>query len=383
MANLYKFAMGKERGESMGYGIKENILRLENTSYAKEVFLAKEEDQYIDCSNGINPLGVSEKVKEEFKSISSKMVNGYSKSSLDVRRAIVDYWSDLCKLDKDQIALGDGSIEIIYKINKLFIDSRSKVLGYAPQFSDYVDDIRSYGSTYECNYMNIDNNYKFMADEYLDRMNSSYKIFYLDNPNNPTGQLIDISHIRAIVEKARNLNRPIIIDEAYGDFIANENSAVGLVDEFDNLMVIRTFSKGLGLAGLRAGYLIASPMIIENYLKIANPFEMNNVARHLTIAAMKDRDFMRLSRSKLKAYKRKFIDSLEKLIVLETEASIPIMTLMHPDKEVDLEALLLEHDILSIAGEGFMGLGKNFVRIVLIEDIDLLIDAFKKLEMEI
>ena len=140
----------------MGYGIKENILNLQKSSYAKEVFLDKEESQYIDCSNGINPLGVSEEVKKEFKNISLKMVNTYSKSSRDVRLAIVDYWSDVCKIDENQIVLGDGSIEILYKINKLFIDSQSKILGYAPQFSDYIDSVRSYGSTYECTYMDID-----------------------------------------------------------------------------------------------------------------------------------------------------------------------------------------------------------------------------------
>lgn len=367
----------------MGYGIKENILNLQKSSYAKEVFLDKEESQYIDCSNGINPLGVSEEVKKEFKNISSKMVNTYSKSSRDVRLAIVDYWSDVCKIDENQIALGDGSIEILYKINRLFIDSQSKILGYAPQFSDYIDSVRSYGSTYECTYMDIDNNYKFLAEKYIDMMSEDYKLFYLDNPNNPTGQLIDIADIRKVVKKAKSLNKPIIIDEAYGDFIDNKNSAICLVNEFDNLMVLRTFSKGLGLAGLRAGYLVSSQMILENYLKLTNPFEMNNIARHLTIFAMKDRDFMRDSRSKLRVYKRKFINSLTKLVVLETEMAVPIITLMHPDKDVDLEALLFKYDILSISGKGFMGLGKNFVRIVLIEDIDRLIDVFKKVEIEI
>lgn len=367
----------------MVYGIKENILSLKKTSYAKEVFLDKEESEYIDCSNGINPLGVSEEVKKEFKNISSKMVNAYSKSSIDVRLAIVDYWSDVCKIDESQIALGDGSIEILYKINKLFIDNKSKILGYAPQFSDYVDDVKSYGTTYECTYMNIDNNYKFIAQEYMDLMKADYKLFYLDNPNNPTGQLIDIGDIREIVEKAKSLNRAIIIDEAYGDFIDNKNSAISLVNEFDNLMVLRTFSKGLGLAGLRAGYLVSSDVIIENYLKVTNPFEMNNIARHLTIFAMKDKDFMRDSSTKLRVYKRKFINSLEKLVVLETEMAVPIITLMHPDRDVDLEALLFKHDILSISGEGFAGLGKNFVRIMLIEDIDRLIDVFKKVEIEI
>lgn len=367
----------------MEYGIKVDILNLEKSSYAKEVILPKDESEYIDCSNGINPLGVSKGVIECLKDITPHMVNAYSKSSIDVREAIVDYWSDICSINENQIVLGDGSIEIIYKVNKLFIDNNSKVLGYCPQFSDYIDDIKSYGCQYECNYMDIDNNYKFVPKDYIDMMNDDYKMFYIDNPNNPTGQLIDISSIRDIVQKAKDLNRPIIIDEAYGDFIDNIHSAICLINEFDNLIVLRTFSKGLGLAGVRAGYMVASKAITENYLKITNPFEMNNIARHLCIAAMKDEDFMRDCSYKLAIYKNKFMDSLKKLLVLETESAVPIITLMHPDMDVDLEALLFKYDVLSISGEGFRGLGKNFVRLMIIEDIDSLIDVFKRIELEI
>lgn len=366
----------------MEYGIKENILNLEKTSYAKEVELSKE-IKYIDCSNGINPLGVSQEVKRCLEKIPVEMVNTYSKSSLDLRKAISEYWSDVIDIDTDKIVLGDGSIEIIYKLNKLFIGEDSKVLGYAPQFSDYVDDVVSYGATYEFDFMSEESNYKFNLTAYISKMNENHTMFYIDNPNNPTGQFIDIRSIREIVKKAKELNKPIIIDEAYGDFVAKDDSAITLINEFDNLMVLRTFSKGLGLAGIRAGYLITSKTIAENYLKITNPFEMNNIARYLSIAALKDRNFMKDCSDKLSIYKTKFVDSLEKLIVLETHHSVPIIAMMHPDKDVDLEALLLKYNVLSIAGASFKGLGKNFVRLLIVEDIDGLIEVFKKIEMEI
>lgn len=365
----------------MDYGIRKDILNLDKTSYAKEIELSKD-IEYIDCSNGINPFGVSKEVIKCLKDIPVEIVNTYSKSSLDLRKSIKNYWSEISKIDEDQIVLGDGSIGIIYKINKLFIDNHSKVLGYCPQFSDYIDDIETYGATYQCNFMSMDNNYKFMVEEYLEKMNEDYKMFYIDNPNNPTGQVIDIASIRRIVEKARNLNRPIIIDEAYGDFIDMDNSAISLINEFDNLMVIRTFSKGLGLAGVRAGYLITSNTIAQNYLKISNPFEMNNIARYLAMAALKDKNFIEECKDLLSNNKRKFIESLSKLLVLETDLSVPILTIMHRDKNIDLQALLFKYNVLSIPGEGFIGLGKNFVRIVIVKDVDRLIDIFKRIEKE-
>lgn len=365
----------------MYYGIRKEILDLSKTSYAKEVDLSKD-IEYIDCSNGINPLGLSKSVLKKLENIPVDIVNLYSKSSLDLRKSIIDYWKDISQINKEEIALGDGSIGIIYKINKLFMDKNSKVLGYCPQFSDYIDDIKTYHAIYECTYMDEKNNYKFILDEYLEKMNKTYKLFYIDNPNNPTGQLIDIGDIKKIAQKAKELNRPLIIDEAYGDFIAKKNSAISLINDFDNIMIIRSFSKGFGLAGLRAGYLVSSKTIIENYLKTSNPFEMNNVGRYLAQAALEDKNFMEECRQVLSENKKRFIESLNKLLVLETHLSVPILTIMHRDKEVDLQALVFKYNILSIAGKGFIGLGKNFVRIVIIKDIDTLIDVFKRIERD-
>lgn len=367
----------------MEYGLKKDILNMSKTSYANDKQLPKDISDYIDCSNGINPLGVSEQVKDHLANIPLSVINTYAKSSLDLREAIVEYWRDTSKLNSDQVLLGGGSMEIIYKINKLFIENKSKVLGYSPQFSDYIDDINSYGGRYDSYCMSVENNYKFISNEFISKIKKYYKMVYIDNPNNPTGQVIGIDCIEKIVKEAKNLKLPVIIDEAYGDFIDKKNSAISLMERYDNLLVIRTFSKGLGLAGVRAGYLITSNTIAENYLKISNPFEMNSVARYLAMIVLQDKQFMIDCNNILTAYKKKFIHSLSKLAVLETSYSVPIMVIMHPDSSVDMEELLLKHDILSISGKGFIGLGKNSARLIINKEIDSLIKIFKKIESEI
>lgn len=367
----------------MGYGIRESILDLDKSSYAKENHLPDDLSSFIDCSAGINPLGFSKKVEGSLKAIPYEIVNKYPESSNDLKKLIVEYWEEIAVLNKEQILLGDGSIELIYKINKLFIDKKSKVLGYSPQFTDYIDDVKTYGGIYEHYLMNRDNNFKFNPLLFLRKMKEDYKLFYIDNPNNPTGQIIDIVSIEEIVKRAKKMGIPVIIDEAYGDFMDKENSAISLINKYDNLFVIRTFSKGLGLAGIRAGYIITSNKIAEYYLKISNPYEMSGLARYLAMVAIKDKDFIEECNKKLRLYKKKFMDSLTKLIILETSLTVPIMTIMHPDPYVDLEELLLRYRIISVSGQGFIGLDKNFVRIRLSKDIDKLIEAFKKVEREI
>ena len=363
----------------MVYGLKANILNLDKRGYAKEQNLPEDLSKYIDCSNGINPFGFSKEVEKSLANIPSQIITTYPKSSLDLKETIVEYWNEVCDIDLDQIILSDGSIHLIYKTNKLFIDDMSKVLGYTPQFSDYIDDVKVSGGIYEYYLMEINENFKFKLEQYLNKMSKDYKLFYIDNPNNPTGQVINITSIEEIVKKAKSLNRPVIVDEAYGDFIDKKDSAISLINKYDNLIVMRTFSKGLGLAG----YLVTSKQLAVQFSKVGNPFELNSIARYLAIAAMKDEDFMDFSKTHVKKYKQQFMGSLKKLKILETDVSVPIMTLIHPNPNVNLENLLFKHHILSIPGQSFIGLDKNSARVIITKDINTLITAFNKVENEI
>lgn len=366
----------------MECGIKESILQLGKNSYALENYLPEDQSNFIDCSAGINPLGFSKQINAALKDIPLDIINTYPESNKSIKEAIANYWSNVIELGQDQILLGDGAIGLIYKINKLFIDEKTKVLGYSPQFTDFIDDVKSYGGMYEYYLMNMENNFKFKHDQFLNQMDKSHKLFYLDNPNNPTGQVIDIEFIHEIVKRAKSLGTVVIIDEAYGDFMDTSNSAISLINEYDNLFIIRSFSKGLGLAGIRAGYLITSNRFAKYYQKISNPFEMNGLARYLATVAIKDEKFIEQSITKLSIYKEKFIKSLTKLIVLETNLAVPIMTLKHPDSSVDLEEFLLNHNIITVSGRNFIGLDKSFVRVRLSKDIDSLIKAFEQVEFE-
>lgn len=367
----------------MTYGIKNSILNLEKNSYAKENSLTEDLSNFIDCSAGINPLGFSKSVEKAIKDIPLELINLYPETSNDLKDSIIEYWKDLNHIARNQILFGDGSIELIYKINKMFIDIDSKVLGYSPQFSDYINDIKTYGGIYEYYLMDNKNNFKFNVKTFLEKMNKNHKLFYIDNPNNPTGQVIDIEDLEKITIKAKQLGAPVIIDEAYGDFMNIENSAVSLINKHDNLFILRTFSKGLGLAGIRAAYIITSTMFAKHYLKISNPYEMGSISRYLAELAIKDKSFMGESIRKLSVDKKNFMDSLTKLKILESNLSVPIMTIMHPDPNVDLENVLLEHKIISVSGRAFIGLGKNFARIRLSKDIDKMIRAFQQVEDEI
>lgn len=362
---------------------RENIRNMKKTSYAKETSQAVDTSGFMDCSNGINPFGISGKVLSSLKSFDVSELNAYPKPALGLKKVITEYWERVSLLEEDQIILGDGSIELIYKINKLFVDNNSLVMGYSPQFSDYVDDVHASGGIYESYVLEESNNFRMDPDRFIQMMDRRHSLFYLDNPNNPTGQVIGIEDLEKIIAKAAEYEKPIIIDEAYGDFISRDMSAVSLVNRYKNLIVVRSLSKGLGLAGLRAGYMVTSKCIADQYRKISNPYEMNSIARHIAEAALRDCDFMEECSEKIVSRKRKFTRSLKKLHLLETNESVPIMTLKYPDKNTDFEQLLLKQEIKAVSCRGFVGLGQNYVRMMINPDTESLILRIQRIENEI
>lgn len=363
----------------MEYSLRPNIINLQKNSYAKDM---DDEDfsEFVDCSVGTNPFGYCVEVKKAFSNINHEIINSYPKSNRKLKNCIINFWQEIMALEEDNIVLGDGSIDIIYKINRLFLDNSSRVLGYSPQFSDYIDDVNSYGGVYDYELMSSENNYRFLLEAFLKRINNNYRLIYLDNPNNPTGQTIPISYIEEIVKRAKRKGVCVIIDEAYGDFMDKSNSAVSLIEKYNNIFVLRTLSKGFGLAGLRGGYLITSKKLSNYYKKITNPYSMNSIARYLAIVALKNSDFIEESKKKIKVLKNTVIDSLNKITMLHTDSNVPIMTIKHPNSQIDLQDELLKHNILSVSGRNFIGLDKSFVRLRIPQKTEYLLESLSAIE---
>lgn len=83
-----------------------------------------------------------------------------------------------------------------------------------------------------------------MPERVVAAIDDAVSLVYLDNPNNPTGQSVPLDAMRMILDKTREVGACVISDEAYGDYLAPEDSAITLVNEYDNLIVMRSFSKG-------------------------------------------------------------------------------------------------------------------------------------------
>ena len=283
-------------------------------------------------------------------------------------------------LTAENFILGNGSYDILCNINNLCLAKDRKVLGHAPQFTAYIDHAECVGSKYDAYYLPAEENYRFSAQGYIDKMDDSYDLFIIENPNNPTGQVLSLNTVMLIAQKALDMGKILVVDEAYGEYIPFGNSAINLVEKFPNIIVTRSFSKGWGMAGVRLGYGVASTEsdMLEQLQKLVLPFNSNAIARTLAEAALKAKlehpedpfgiwPVIRNKQRLLDKIEQYNIRYNKKLSVAESHFSTPILMLYYKDggEDFDMQKYLMQYGILTVSCETYVGVGKNAVRIML------------------
>lgn len=197
-------------------------------------------------------------------------------------QALADYYH----LDASQVFVGVGSDDVIAQAFLTFFNSGKPILFPDITYSFYDVWADLYGIPFER--QPLDGNFRMRKEDYLKENGG----IIFPNPNAPTGVLEDLSMIEEIV--AYNKDRVVMIDEAYIDF--GGKSALELIEKYDNLLVIRTFSKSRAMAGIRIGYAMGQPPLIRylNDVKFSvNSYTMNRPSLILGVEAVRDDGYFR------------------------------------------------------------------------------------------
>lgn len=336
----------------------------------------------VDCSLGVNADPVPQSVMEALAAIDQQLIKHYPHQT-SIIPAIMDKFQTVADLQPENIVLGNGSFDLLCNINLLYLNHNKAVLSYAPQFSAYTDHIRCIGAAYMPYLLQPEQQYRFHLEEFLSLLaQDNLNLVCLENPNNPTGQILSLEIIEKIIIEAQRHDLAVVIDEAYGDYMPLENSAVCLVNRYDHVFVTKTFSKGYGLAGIRTGYAVGSVGAVGELHKLVTPFNCNSLARNLAEAALQDTTFCPRMMERTKEQKEKVMGCLKKIKVAHTSPTTPIM-LLYVEQDMDLYKRLLDFGIVTVSGLGFDHLQRNAVRLMLCEDIDLLIRLLGKAEINL
>ena len=173
------------------------------------------------------------------------------------------------------IFLNNGSSENIKVFYEAFAIDNKEVIISNPSYPMH----RIYAELQRSNIIKIDYN-NLLEINYLDiinKINDKTCCVVIANPNSPIGDIITYENVESIISKANSLDIPILIDEAYIEY-SDQQSCVNLLTKYPNLIISRTFSKALGCAGLRIGYLIGNDDIMEVINKFIPTYEISSIA---------------------------------------------------------------------------------------------------------
>jgi histidinol-phosphate aminotransferase len=190
--------------------------------------------------------------------------------------------AELKKVSSNQIALGNGSDELIDLIIKVFCEpKKDAILMMNPSFAMYG----FYASINENKVvkLNLNKDFEIVKDDFLKITEEiKLKIFFLCSPNNPTGNSID-----DIEFYLQNFNGIVVVDEAYIEF-SGKKSSLELLAQYPNLIVLQTFSKAWGIAGARVGTAYASEEIIRLINTVKAPYNVNSLSQDLILQHLND-----------------------------------------------------------------------------------------------
>ena len=235
-----------------------------------------------------NPLGISKKVSDAIKD-SLPNINRYPDgNAFELKKAI----SNKLSIKPEQISLGNGSNELLELIARVFVsESSDEVIFSEYAFVVYPLVTQALGATAQ---VSPAKNFGHDLNAMLRLISSNTKLIFIANPNNPTGTLLSNEEIYSFLNQVPE-HIPVVLDQAYFEYIDKEDHAISWLKEFDNLIITRTFSKAYGLAGLRVGYSICSNSISDYINRVREPFNVNHTAQIAAIAALADDEYLKES----------------------------------------------------------------------------------------
>ncbi|MGE5342784.1 MAG: pyridoxal phosphate-dependent aminotransferase [Candidatus Omnitrophota bacterium] len=342
---------------------------------------------------GQNNDGCTEEIEERFRELSQTDIRQFLKNypefiCLDLRRKI----AELHNIFPEWVQLAAGLEQMLAYIAASFLEFNDRIMVTSPTFYLFEEYSRRMGAITIYLYLREEDNFQWTAetlDEYkkiLARLRP--KLIWIANPNNPSGAFISKHLQEEIVKLAADHYAFVVMDEAYGEYTDMDEgvlSSSSLLHDYKNLIVLRTFSKGYGLANLRVGYAMTGNEDILRAIKIhRTSFPITQFSFDFASIAIDKIDYLKAVRQKVEKRKKFFIEKIKAfphIIVIDSETNI--MMLRHIKLSANkLMDYLEKHGIFVAKVPGEDLLLQRYIRATLgtREELEYFVDILKKLD---
>ena len=246
-----------------------------------------QEQDIIKLASNENPLGISPKADYAIQEAILDIARYPDGNSFALRGAV----STKFNVAPNQIVFGNGSNDILELAARAFLTTGCEAIYSQHAFAVYPLVTQATGAKGVV--VPAKAGYGHDLNAMLAAITPKTRIIFVANPNNPTGTLLDKAELLTFLKQVPKAIL-VVLDEAYDEYLSanNKSEAITWLNEFDNLIVSRTFSKAYGLAGLRVGFGLCHADIADLMNRVRQPFNVNSIAQAAAVASLEDDDFV-------------------------------------------------------------------------------------------
>ena len=325
----------------------------------------------LDFSVNLNPLGMPREIIAAVRENAHKF-DAYPDTECRELRRLTASWENV---PEEYLVFGNGAADIIIRICLAL--KPKKALVTAPTFSEYEKAVLEAGGSVERFYLDEKEDFLITSD-YAEKICSDTDMVFLCTPNNPTGRITPVDTIRKIADACKKTGAYLVVDECFLSF-TDGSSCKSLIGEYNNIIILKAFTKMFSMAGLRLGYMLCSNTdIVRSVFSTGQSWSVSAPAQVAGAAAMKLYDRPEKTREYLRQERPRVIERLRKLGIQVFESDANFLLLKDREK---LWQSCLKEGILIRSCENFHGLDGSYFRIGLKtpEENDILLDTLEKI----
>lgn len=349
---------------------KKNAFHGSDLEKIEQIYKIKKED-IISYAANVNPLGVSPKLLNYLQNHLDVITSYPDRNYNALRNSIANYTG----ANFSHILVGNGATEIIGFMAQ-FINPK-KALIIAPTYSEYAREIGLSGGQVDYFVLKEEANFNLNLKELDIQLKKKYDMLILCNPNNPTSSVLDQSQLTKILKSCKKYGTFAMIDETYVEFAPNyeKTTAIPLVEDFHNFIVLRGTSKFYAVPGLRLGYAITSN---ESLIRLINekrdPWTINAIANEAGIHMFDDEDYISSTKTLIhdeQVRMFQLFDQCSTFKVYKPSANFLLLKILDPNltSSIYFERAIKKGFMIRDCSD-FVGLDQQFIRFCFMDPKD-------------
>lgn len=316
----------------------------------------------MDFSVNINPLGIPHSVKEAMSDALSYADRYPDMACSGLKKAISEYFTQQgCSIQSEDVIPGNGASELFMAIAHAIKPKKAVLL--APGFFGYEHVLRAVGC--DIGYFLLDEQSDFSPaarlDALMDMLTDDTDIFFIANPNNPTGYLADSTFMKQIIGHCKEKHIYVVADECFMGFCEKNYSVLSLLCDYDNLIVVRAFTKLFAIPGVRLGYMLSKNDAVRQKVQRNLPeWNVSVLAQMAGEACIMESEYIKETASYVSRQRRLLSDGLKKLgfKVYKSDADFILFY-----SKLSLYDILLNKGILIRDCSNYVGLSEGYFRV--------------------